>query len=137
MDIIDLDLESLKLGLLSSSRFWNQKLIIFNTASQCGFTKQLAKFQKIYEDGLAVPIAIPTNDFGGQEPGDDYEIMQFVKNRYGVTFPVCKKTSTDHKFFQTFGVPDWNFNKYLFNEKHKFIKKFDARIDPMEVLHHV
>jgi glutathione peroxidase len=134
MDIIDLDLESLKLGLLSSDRFWNKKLIIFNTASQCGFTKQLADFQKIYEEGRAVPIAVPTNNFGNQEPGDDYEIIQFAKNRYGITFPICKKTDTGHKFFQTFGTPDWNFNKYLFNEKHEFVKQFNAYTLPMDVL---
>lgn len=134
MDIIDLDLESLKLGLLSSDRFWNKKLIIFNTASQCGFTKQLADFQKIYEEGLAVPIAIPTNNFGNQEPGDDYEIIQFAKNCYRTTFPICKKTTIDHKFFKMFGAPDWNFNKYLFNEKHEFVKQFNAYTTPMDVL---
>ena len=75
--LLQMDLESLKLGLLSSNKFWNKKLIIFNTASLCGFTKQLSDFQKIFIDGLAVPIAIPTNDFGKQEPGDDYEILQF------------------------------------------------------------
>ena len=137
MDLIDLDLESLKLGLLSADRYWNKKLIIFNTASQCGFTKQLAEFQKIYEEGLAVPIAIPTNDFGEQEPGDDYEILQFISTRYGVTFPVCKKTNVNHKFFKTFGTPDWNFNKYLFNNKHEFVKQFDAYTNPNEVLKYV
>lgn len=137
MDIVDLDLESLKLGLLSSDRFWNKKLIIFNTASQCGFTKQLSDFQKIYEEDLAVPIAIPTNNFGDQEPGDDYEILQFISTRYGVTFPVCKKTDVNHKFFKTFGTPDWNFNKYLFNNKHEFVKQFDAYTDPNEVLKYV
>ena len=134
MDIIDLDLESLKLGLLSSDRFWNKKLIIFNTASQCGFTKQLADFQKIYEEGRAVPIAIPTNNFGEQEPGDDYEIIQFCRTQYNVSFPVCKKTNLTHKFFKQFGTPDWNFNKYLFNEKHEFVKQFNAYTTPMDVL---
>ncbi|HBY69429.1 MAG TPA: glutathione peroxidase, partial [Flavobacteriaceae bacterium] len=98
--LLQMDLESLKLGLLSSNKFWNKKLIIFNTASLCGFTKQLADFQKIFIDGLAVPIAIPTNDFGKQEPGDDYEILQFAKKTYGVTFPICKKTDINHKFFK-------------------------------------
>ena len=136
MDIIDLDLESLKLGLLSSDRFWKKKLIIFNTASHCGFTKQLADFQKIYEQELAVPIAIPTNDFGNQEPGDDYEILQFCRTLYDVSFPVCKKSDIGHKFFKTYGTPDWNFNKYLFNEKHEFVKQFNAYTTPRQVLEH-
>lgn len=134
MNIIDLELESLKLGLLSSERFVNKKLIIFNTASQCGFTDQLKEFQLIYEQGDCVPIALPTNDFGGQEPGDDYEILQFVKNNYGVTFPFCRKTTIGHVFFKKFGTPDWNFNKYLFDHRHNFIKKFSSKIKPSEVL---
>ena len=77
--LLQMDLESLKLGLLSSNKFWNKKLIIFNTASLCGFTKQLSDFQKIFIDGLAVPIAIPTNDFGKQEPGNSQEIKNFSK----------------------------------------------------------
>ena len=137
MDIIDLDLESLKQGLLSSDRFFNKKLIIFNTASKCGFTKQLSEFQEIYEQGLAVPIAIPTNDFGSQEPGDDYEIYQFCHYNYNVTFPIVKKTTIEHKFFKMFGAPDWNFNKYLFDQNHQFVKQFNAHTLPNECLNHV
>lgn len=132
--LLEMGLESLKLGLLSSDRYWNKKLIIFNTACLCGFTKQLGDFQRIYEEGSAVPIAIPTNNFGNQEPGDDYEILQFTRTRYGVTFPVCKKTDINHGFFKTFGTPDWNFNKYLFNAKHQFIKQFNAYTTPNEVV---
>ena len=135
--LLQMDLESLKLGLLSSNKFWNKKLIIFNTASLCGFTKQLSDFQKIFIDGLAVPLAIPTNDFGKQEPGDDYEILQFAKKTYGVTFPICKKTDINHKFFKTFGQPDWNFNKYLFTEDHNFVQKFSSTKTPHEVVAYV
>jgi len=135
--LLQMDLESLKLGLLSSNKFWNKKLIIFNTASLCGFTKQLADFQKIFIAGLAVPIAIPTNDFGKQEPGDDYEILQFAKKTYGVTFPICKKTDINHKFFKTFGQPDWNFNKYLFTVDHNFVQKFSSAKSPHEVVAYV
>jgi len=135
--LLSFDLESLKVGLLSSERFWQKPLIIFNTASKCGFTKQLADFQKIYKEGRAIPIAIPTNNFGGQEPGDDYEIYQFCHYTYDVEFPIVKKTTIEHKFFKMFGTPDWNFNKYLFNHKHQFVKKFDAYTLPEDCLQYV
>ena len=100
--LLELELESLKDGLLFSARFYNKPVVIFNSASQCGFTKQFAEFQVLYDEGNIVPIALPTNDFGGQEPGDNYEILQYCRTKYNVTFPVCKKTNLDHILFKTF-----------------------------------
>ena len=137
MDIIDLELESLKDGLLFSGRFYKKPIVIFNSASQCGFTKQFADFQKLYESDKIIPIAIPTNEFGNQEPGDNYEIIQFCRTHYNVSFPVCKKTDLNHPLFQRFGKPDWNFNKYLFNKDHNFVKQFNAYFDPKDLLNHV
>jgi len=54
-----------------------------------------------------------------------------------VSFPVCKKTDLNHPVFQRFGKPDWNFNKYLFNKDHNFVKQFNAYFDPKELLNHV
>jgi glutathione peroxidase-family protein len=48
-------------------------------------------FQQLYEEGNIVPIALPTNEFKNQEPGDNYEIIQFCRTRYNISFPVCKK----------------------------------------------
>jgi glutathione peroxidase len=135
--LLELELESLKDGLLFSGRFYNQPLVIFNSACQCGFTTQLADFQKLYKEGNIVPIALPTNEFNNQEPGDNYEIIQFCRTKFNVTFPVCKKTNLTHKLFQRFGLPDWNFNKYLFDRNHNFIKKFNAYFDPKELLKYV
>ena len=135
--ILELELESLKNGLLFSGRFYKKPVVIFNSASRCGFTKQFADFQQLYEDGNIVPIALPTNEFGNQEPGDNYEITQFCRTRYDVSFPVCKKTDLQHKLFQTYGQPDWNFNKYLFDCDHNFVKKFDAYTEPKELLKYV
>ena len=137
MDIIDLDLESLKDGLLFSGRFYKKPIVIFNSASQCGFTKQFADFQTLYESGSIIPIALPTNEFGAQEPGDNYELLQFCTKKYKVSFPVCKKTDLNHTVFQRFGKPDWNFNKYLFNKDHNFVQQFNAYFDPKELLNHV
>jgi glutathione peroxidase len=135
--LLELELESLKDGLLYSERFSNKPVVIFNSASQCGFTKQFADFQQLYEGGKIIPIALPTNEFNNQEPGDNYEIVQFCRTRYNVTFPVCKKTDLTHKLFQQFGLPDWNFNKYLFDKDHNFIKKFNAYTEPKELLKYV
>lgn len=135
--LLELELESLKDGLLFSGRFYNKPVVIFNSASQCGFTKQFADFQKLYEEGNIAPIALPTNEFGNQEPGDNYEITQFCSTKFDVSFPVCKKTDLSHKLFQLFGKPDWNFNKYLFDRNHNFIKKFDAYFHPKELLKYV
>jgi glutathione peroxidase len=135
--LLELELESLKDGLLFSGKFWNKPVVIFNSASQCGFTKQFADFQQLYEEGNIVPIALPTNEFNNQEPGDNYEIIQFCRTRYNVSFPICKKTDLTHKLFQLLGLPDWNFNKYLFDKDHNFIKKFNAYIEPKELLNYV
>ena len=94
-------------------------------------------FQKIHEDGKIIPIALPTNEFGSQEPGDNYEINQFACNTYKVTFPICLKTDLTHLLFTRYGKPNWNFNKYLFDDKHNFVARFDSEVQPMELLKHV
>ena len=132
--LIELRLESLTLGLLSSDRYFKKPIIIFNSASLCGFTKQLISLQKIYESGKAVPIALPTNEFGQQEPGDDIEISQYYQNKYGVSFPIAKKTNLSHPIFEKYGVPTWNFNKYLFNENHIFVDRYESSALPEDIL---
>ena len=120
--------------------FQGKVILVVNTASFCGFTKQyrgLEKLYKKYKDSGLVVLGFPSNDFGKQEPGDDYEILQFAKKTYGVTFPICKKTDINHKFFKTFGQPDWNFNKYLFTEDHNFVQKFSSTKTPHEVVAYV
>jgi glutathione peroxidase len=135
--LLELGLESYAQGLISSHRFWDRPVVVFNTASFCGFTKQIASFQKLFLQGSIVPIALPTNEFGQQEPGDDYEIRQFLKTKYQVTFPVCMKTDLQHVIFQRHGEPTWNFNKYLFDKKHNFVDKFDSNFKPEDLISHV
>ena len=132
--LLEYNLESLKLGLLTSRRYWNRPLLVFNSASFCGYTKQLKSMQTIFENGKVVPIALPTNEFGGQEPGDDIEISQFYQNKFGITFPIIKKTDLGHTLFIKHGKPDWNFNKYLFDKEHNFVKKYNANILPEDVI---
>ena len=135
--LLELGLETLATGLITSARYWGEPVVIFNSASQCGFTDQLSKFQKLFEGGRIIPIALPTNEFGAQEPGDDTEIQQFACNIHNVKFPICMKTNLDHVLFQKYGKPNWNFNKYLFDSDHRFIKKFDSKLLPEDLLGHV
>lgn len=132
--LLEFGLESLSLGLLSSDRYYKKPIIIFNSASFCGFTNQLFSLQQIYESGKAVPIALPMNEFGQQEPGDDIEISQFYQNKYGVSFPIAKKTNLTHPFFEKYGAPTWNFNKYLFNENHIFVGRYESSTLPEDVI---
>ena len=129
------------------SAYKNHVLLIVNTASQCGFTKQYKGLQALYEefkaDGLVV-IGVPCNDFGRQEPGDLNIIKDFTKNQYGVTFPLTQKYSVKgkdiHPFFkwanaQKKGVffqssPKWNFHKFLVNKEGDLVKSFGSQVAP-------
>jgi glutathione peroxidase len=107
-------------------------ILVFNSASLCGFTEQLSQFEELFQSGKATPIAIPTNDFGQQEPGNDEEIIKHYKDKFGVTFPVLAKADLEHPFFKTFGMPTWNFNKYLFDYQHNFVKQYESKVMPMD-----
>ncbi len=127
--------------------FRGKKILIVNTASECGYTPQYADLEKLYEQykNKLVIVGFPTNDFGGQEPGDNTEIKSFCQKNYGVNFPMAEKISVKgnniaplyawltHK--DQNGVMDaeikWNFNKFLIDEEGHLIKKFDSGIRPL------
>ncbi len=124
--------------VLNLSDFRGKVLLIVNTASKCGFTSQYEGMEKIYQryknQGLEI-IAIPSDDFGHQEPGSDEEIQGFCKLNFGVTFPVTSKEvvsgKSAHPFFPWiskelgFGsAPKWNFHKYLIDQDGKPVDFF-------------
>jgi glutathione peroxidase len=93
--IYDFKMDGLEGGKIDFSQYKGKKIMIVNTASQCGNTKQYADLEKLYEkykDKLVV-IGFPANNFGGQEPGSNEEIKEFCKKNYGVTFPMAAKLS--------------------------------------------
>lgn len=122
-------------------------LLIVNTASRCGFTKQYEGLQALYEkfkdDGLVV-LGFPSNDFMGQEPGSNEEIKQFCESRFEVTFPMFEKIVvkgkgqhplffylTDKRTNPEFGgAISWNFNKFLVNREGQVIARFGSRAAP-------
>ncbi len=124
-----------------------KKLLLVNTASDCGYTDQYDDLQKLYQDNKdkLVIIGFPANDFKEQEKGTDEEIAQFCRLNYGVTFPLAKKSTVapgpdQHPVFQwltdknkngwTNKKPSWNFSKYLVNEEGVLTNYFDPSISP-------
>lgn len=127
--------------------FKGKKILIVNTASECGFTPQYEGLEKLYEkykDKLVI-VGFPANNFGSQEPGTNEEIGAFCKKNYGVTFPMAAKISVKGDniapIYQWLcnknenGVLDakigWNFNKFLLDENGKLLAHFESKVEPM------
>jgi glutathione peroxidase len=123
----DFSFESIDGGALPLDQYRGRPVLVVNTASQCGFTPQYEGLQALWEtyrdQGLVV-LGVPSNDFGGQEPGSTEEIKQFCEVNFGIDFPMTAKypvTGADaHPFYrwiaETLGeskAPRWNFYKYL------------------------
>jgi glutathione peroxidase len=121
-----------------------KKVMIVNTASECGYTPQYKGLEELYEkykDKNFVIIGFPCNDFGGQEPGGATEIRGFCTKNYGVTFPLMEKISVtaspvylwlqnkDNNGVETSKV-DWNFNKYLIDENGHLVKHLESKTKP-------
>lgn len=124
-----------------------KKIMVVNTASECGLTPQYEQLQAIYEkykDKNFVIVGFPANNFGAQEPGSDKEIAAFCKKNYGVSFPMMSKISVKgedmHKLYQFLtqksqnGLEDsevkWNFQKYLLDEKGHLVKVIQPQTLP-------
>lgn len=139
--------EALDGSLIDMSAFKGKKILIVNTASECGYTPQYKDLQKLYEtykDQLVV-VGFPANNFGAQEPGSNATIQSFCSKNYGVTFPMAAKISVKgndmapiYQFLtqkKLNGVLDteinWNFNKFLLNENGTIIQKFESKVNPM------
>lgn len=133
-------------GTIDFSKFKGKKILVVNTASKCGYTPQYEALQKVadqYKDKLVI-VGFPANNFGGQEPGSDGEIVEFCKKNYGVTFPLASKVSVKgddtapiYKWLTSKtenGVLDatisWNFNKFLLDENGKMIAYFPSKVTP-------
>ena len=138
--------KSLDGKVIDFSKFKGKKILIVNTASECGFTPQyedLEKLSNTYKDKLVV-VGFPANNFGGQEPGSNEEIGAFCKKNYGVTFPMAAKVSVKGKdaapIFKFLtdkkqnGVKNtiilWNFTKFLLNEEGELIDTFISTTKP-------
>ena len=126
----------------SLCQFRGKVLLIVNTASYCGYTRQYEGLEALYRRyksrGLVV-VGFPSNDFGGQEPGSNQEIAEFCRLTYGVEFPMFEKSSvTSLKtnplyaalLARTGQAPHWNFLKYLVDRNGNRVESFGTKIEP-------
>jgi len=145
--IYDFKVEALDGSTIDFSTFKGKKILIVNTASECGYTKQYEGLQKLYDtykDKLVI-VGFPANNFGGQEPGSNATIKEFCKKNYGVTFQMAAKISVKgddsapiYKWLcnkSENGVLDaevgWNFGKFLLDEKGNLMQYFPSKVTPM------
>jgi glutathione peroxidase len=119
-------------------------VLVVNVASQCGYTRQYAGLQKLfdqYKDKDFVILGFPANDFGAQEPGSDAEISQFCSSKYGVTFPMFSKITVKGSgkapLYQALteaaepkGEVAWNFEKFLIGKDGTVIGRFKSGVGP-------
>lgn len=131
---------------LNLTDFRNKPILIVNVASRCGFTSQYSDLEILhdtYKDKGLVLIGVPTNDFGGQEPGTEESIKTFCQTKYNVSFLLTEKLkskgSEQHPLF-TFltqsnsdlsGPVSWNFNKFLISPEGKLIARFGSSTTPL------
>lgn len=129
------------------SDFKGKKILIVNTASKCGFTKQykdLEELHKTFGDKLVI-IGFPANNFGQQEPGSNAQIQEFCEQNYGVDFLMAEKvdvkgdqmaplfkylTAQDNPDFK--GEIKWNFEKFLIDEHGKLVHRFRSATNPLD-----
>lgn len=126
------------------SGFAGKVVLMVNTASECGYTGQYEGLEELYlaykDQGLVI-IGVPSNDFGGQEPGSAKEIAAFCKLNYGVSFPLADKSVVQgadaipvYQWAGTkaglLGRPKWNFHKYLFGRDGAFLDWFSTAMKP-------
>jgi len=129
---------------LPLDQFKGKTLLVVNTASFCGYTKQYSGLQKLWENyknqGLVV-LGVPSNDFGGQEPGTESEIKDFCETNFNIDFPLTEKQKVKnedaHPFYRWLASdsgakssPRWNFHKYLIDKNGMVIESFSSRVSP-------
>lgn len=140
--VYDFTVKSLDGKPLSLIQFKGKKILIVNTASECGYTPQYKGLEELSKAraGKLVVLGFPCNQFGGQEPGSAQEIGAFCQKNYGVTFPLMEKVEVkgdgatplyQHLKAATGAEPGWNFCKYLIDENGKVLKFYKSGVAPM------
>ena len=126
----DFDIKDINEKQLDLSKYKNKTILLVNVASNCGFTKQYSELQELFEkykDKGLIVIGIPSNQFGGQEPGNNNEIKDFCETNFNITFPLTSKFDVKgtnahpiyiwaKENYCSSTVPKWNFHKILINK---------------------
>ena len=145
--IYDFKLKTIDGEEITLAKFKGKKMLLINVASECGYTPQYKNLQALHEQygSKVVLIGFPANNFGKQEPGTNTEIKSFCTKNYGVTFQMMDKISVAgsdaHPLYKWLSskedngvcenAPNWNFCKYLIDEKGNIIKFFPSKVDPL------
>jgi glutathione peroxidase len=140
IDWSTVSLESIGGGPLPTASYRGHVVLLVNTASLCGFTGQYLGLQELwrrYKDKGLIVLGVPSNDFGGQEPGTKEEIKRFCEATFDVTFPMSDKQvvtgARAHPLYRwaaaqtgALGTPSWNFHKILIGRDGRVIDWFSA-----------
>src|SRR5246127_1510354 len=136
---------SLTAARSGSADFAGKPILVVNTASLCGYTPQYAGLQELWtrfhDRGLMI-VGVPSNDFGGQEPGTAVDIKETAHHQYGVTFPLAAKAAVKgaaaHPFYKwaaaerPLETPRWNFHKYLIGRDGRIAAVFSTQTEPTD-----
>lgn len=145
----DFKVQTLDGSIFDFSSLKGKRVLVVNTASECGYTPQYEALQELYEtykDNDFMIVGFPSNDFGAQEPGSDADIASFCKKNYGVTFPMMTKspvtgedknevykwlTSKAQNGKESAEV-SWNFNKFLIDENGIWVAHYPSNVKPLD-----
>mgnify|MGYP006143328273 FL=1 len=141
----DLSIRGINDETINLSEFKGKTILLVNVASQCGFTKQYTGLQTLYDNYKNknfLVIGVPSNQFGGQEPGSNQQIKNFCETNFNITFPITNKVDVKgknaHALYKwakkNYGnstVPKWNFHKILINKEGKIQDTFNSFITPL------
>lgn len=144
---IDHKLESLEGAPVDLAGYRGKALLLVNVASNCGYTPQYEELEELYrryKDRGLVVVGLPSNDFGGQEPGTAEEIRTFCESKYDVTFPMMAKlhakgpeisplykTLTEESAAELRGEVKWNFTKFLVDPSGVPVARFEPKVTPL------
>ena len=141
----DFSIKDINDEILDLTSLKNKTILLVNVASNCGFTQQYSELQELYlkynEKGFIV-LGVPSNQFGGQEPGNNNEIKDFCETNFNITFPMTSKFDVKGKSahpiylwakenYGNSAVPKWNFHKILINKDGKIEETFSSFTKPM------
>jgi glutathione peroxidase len=148
VSLYDIPFETISGEPASFAAYKGKKIVIVNTASDCGYTGQYEELQSLFAQakGEIMVVGFPANDFKEQEKGSNEQIASFCKKNYGVAFPIAAKASVvkgnnQHPVFAWLSdpskngwnkeAPAWNFSKYIIDEEGKLIGYFDPGVSPL------
>jgi glutathione peroxidase len=141
----DFDINRINEEKLDLSIYKGKAVLLVNVASNCGFTKQYSELQQlyaIYKDRGLIVLGVPSNQFGGQEPGTNNEIKDFCETNFNITFPLTSKYEVKgdnaHPIYlwakENYGkssIPKWNFHKILINKKGEIEDTYSSFTNPL------